>query len=89
MHARADGQGYPLASVPTGGAASDYNAFEPMLELLVRRSRIMRAEKGLETGRNPGHDRDAVREAPLRQGVLPVIPPKSDRRPPVKCDYRA
>ena len=35
-----------------------------------------------------GYDGDAVREILLLQGILPVIPPKSNRRSPAKCDYR-
>ena len=36
-----------------------------------------------------GYDGDAVREALLLQGILPVIPPKSNRKSPTKCDFRA
>jgi transposase len=35
-----------------------------------------------------GYDSDTVREYLLLRGVLPVIPPKSNRREPVPCDYR-
>ena len=47
----------------------------------VGRPRLMLADKG--------YDGDAVREALLVQGILPVIPPKSNRRSPANCDYRA
>lgn len=36
-----------------------------------------------------GYDGDAVRQALLLQGILPVIPPKSNRKSPAKCDCRA
>ena len=36
-----------------------------------------------------GYDGDNFREALLLRGILPVIPPKSNRRKPAKCDYRA
>lgn len=36
-----------------------------------------------------GYDGDAVRQALLLQGILPVIPPKSNRKSPAKCDYHA
>ncbi|WP_244538151.1 transposase [Mesorhizobium sp. YR577] len=36
-----------------------------------------------------GYDGDAIRDALLVQGILPVIPPKSNRRAPANCDYRA
>ncbi|MCI5076419.1 MAG: IS5 family transposase [Oricola sp.] len=81
IHARSDGQGRPLGFVLTGGEASDYNAFTPLLEMPVRRPRLMLADKG--------YDGDTIREALLRRGILPVIPPKLNRRAPVKCDYRA
>jgi transposase len=65
----------------TGGEASDYNAFMPLLNIPVSRPRLMLADKG--------YDSDTVREALLFHGILPVIPPKSNRRIPAKCDYRA
>ena len=65
----------------TGGEASDYNAFVPLLNIPVYRPRMMLADKG--------YDGDAVREALLLQGILPVIPPKSNRKSPAECDYRA
>jgi transposase len=35
-----------------------------------------------------GYDSDAVRETLLLQGILPIIPPKANRREPASCDYR-
>ncbi|MEZ5812467.1 MAG: IS5 family transposase [Rhizobiaceae bacterium] len=81
IHDRTDGQGRPLGFVVTGGEASGYNAFIPLLNIPVCRPRLMLADKG--------YDGDAVREALLLQGILPVIPPKSNRRSPAQCDYRA
>lgn len=34
-----------------------------------------------------GYDGDAVREALLLQGILPVIPPKANRKAPIPCDF--
>lgn len=65
----------------TGGEASDYNTFEHLLKMPLGRPRLMLADKG--------YDGDAIREALLLQGILPVIPPKSNRRAPADCDYRA
>jgi transposase len=62
----------PLGFILTGGEASDYNAFIPLLKIPVGRPRLMLADKG--------YDGDAVREALLFQGILPVIPPKSNRK---------
>lgn len=36
-----------------------------------------------------GYDGDAVRSALLVRGILPVIPPKANRKEPVACDFRA
>lgn len=65
----------------TGGEASDYNAFEPLLKMPVSRPCLMLADKG--------YDGDTIRQALLLQGIMPVIPPKSNRRAPANCDYRA
>jgi len=34
-----------------------------------------------------GYDGDAVRENLLMQGILPIIPPKANRREPIPCDF--
>ncbi|MBB5278267.1 transposase [Rhizobium rosettiformans] len=34
-----------------------------------------------------GYDGDAVREALLLQGILPVIPPKANRKVHIPCDF--
>ena len=36
-----------------------------------------------------GYDGDEVRTALLIRGILPVIPPKANRKEPVACDFRA
>ncbi len=36
-----------------------------------------------------GYDGDDVRAALLMRGILPVIPPRTNRRQPIACDYRA
>ena len=35
-----------------------------------------------------GYDGDLVRDNLLIQGILPIIPPKSNRREPIPCDFR-
>ena len=35
-----------------------------------------------------GHDGDAVRANLLMHGILPIIPPKANRREPIACDFR-
>tara|TARA_E500000318_G_C3487281_1_gene182866 strand:+ start:525 stop:833 length:309 start_codon:yes stop_codon:yes gene_type:complete len=35
-----------------------------------------------------GYDGDAVRQNLLMRGILPIIPPKSNRREKISCDFR-
>jgi IS5 family transposase len=34
------------------------------------------------------YDGDAVRQHLLWRGILPIIPPKANRREPATCDFR-
>jgi len=34
-----------------------------------------------------GYDGDDVRARLLMKGILPIIPPKSNRKQPIKCDF--
>lgn len=36
-----------------------------------------------------GYDGDALREALLIHGILPVIPPKANRADPPSCDFKS
>ena len=36
-----------------------------------------------------GYDSDEVRQGLLVHGVLPVIPPRSNRREPIACDFQS
>jgi transposase len=36
-----------------------------------------------------GYDGDDVRSALLMQNILPVIPPKANRKEPIDCDFKA
>lgn len=36
-----------------------------------------------------GYDSDEVRASLLIKGILPVIPPKANRKEPIACDFRA
>jgi transposase len=36
-----------------------------------------------------GYDSDDVRASLLLKGILPVIPPKANRKVPIACDFRA
>lgn len=46
-----------------------------------RKPRLLLADKG--------YDGDAVRQSLLLAGISPVIPPKSNRKEPIPCDFRA
>jgi transposase len=36
-----------------------------------------------------GYDGDDVRSSLLMKGILPVIPPKANRKEPIACDFQA
>jgi transposase len=66
--------------VLTGGEVSDYRAVPALLAMPVAKPRLMLADKG--------YDGDEVRQSLLMRGVMPVIPPKANRRTPAACDIR-
>jgi len=66
--------------VLTGGEVSDYRAVSALLAMPVAKPRLMLADKG--------YDGDEVRQSLLMRGVMPVIPPKANRRTPAACDFR-
>ncbi|MEE4455315.1 IS5 family transposase [Novosphingobium resinovorum] len=80
VHARCDNQGRPLGFVLTCGEASDYGAVDALMAIPVAKPKALLADKG--------YDGDVVRENLLMQGILPIIPPKSNRREPIPCDFR-
>ena len=47
----------------------------------VAKPRLMLADKG--------YDSDDVRTRLLLKGILPVIPPKANRKEPIACDFTA
>jgi transposase len=51
-----------------------------LLDMPVPAPKAMLADKG--------YDGDAVREDLLWRNILPIIPPKANRREPVPCDFR-
>jgi transposase len=59
---------------------SDYRAVPALLNMPVAKPKALLADKG--------YDGDAVREALLWRGILPIIPPKANRRDPAACDFR-
>ncbi len=59
---------------------SDYRAVPALLDMPVAKPKVLLADKG--------YDGDAVREDLLWRGILPIIPPKANRREPPACDFR-
>lgn len=59
---------------------SDYRAVPALLDMPVAKPKALLADKG--------YDGDAVRENLLWRGILPIIPPKANRREPAICDFR-
>nr|WP_244884873.1 IS5 family transposase [Croceicoccus mobilis] len=80
IHDRSDNQGRPLGFILTGGEASDYTAAEPFMTIPVTTPKALLADKG--------YDGDRFRESLLIRGVLPIIPPRSNRKVPEHPDYR-
>ena len=58
---------------------SDYRAVPALLDIPVIAPKAMLADKG--------YDGDSVRETLLLRGILPIIPPKANRRDPAPCDF--
>ena len=65
----------------TSGETSDYRAVPALLDMPVGKPRLMLADKG--------YYGVEVRQSLLLKGVMPVIPPKANRKNPPACDYRA
>ena len=76
---RSTPSGAPSCFVLTGGEVSDCRAVPQLLNLPVKSPKALLADKG--------YDSDAVRKT-LLHNILPVIPPKTNRRDPASCDYR-
>lgn len=80
VHARCDNQGLPVGFILTGGEASDYTAADDLMAPPLPKPKALLADKGC------GGDRS--RENLLMRGILPIIPPRSNRKAPHHPDYR-
>ncbi len=65
----------------TGGEASDYTAVDDLIALPVNNPKQMLGDKG--------YDSDEVRASLLLKGILPMIPPRSNRNEAIACDFSA
>src|SRR3546814_5821417 len=68
-----------LSAILTGGEASDYTAAEPLMAIPVATPKALLADKG--------YDGDRFRESLLVRGILPIIPPRANRKAPEHPDY--
>jgi transposase len=80
VHAATDALGNPVRFILTGGEASDYAAVDDLMALPLPKPKALLADKG--------YDGDRFRENLLMRGILPIIPPRSNRKLPVHPDYR-
>lgn len=81
IHVRTDGQERPLSFILTGGEISDYKVVPDLIAMNDSNPCLMLADKG--------YDADHVRESLLLKGILPVIPPRSNRKYPQTYDRKA
>jgi transposase len=78
VHARCDNQGLPVGFILTGGEASDYTAADDLMAMPLPKPKALLADKG--------YDGDRLRENLLMRSILPIIPPRSNRKVPVHPD---
>jgi transposase len=76
VHCLGDAVGQPLAFHLTGGEAADCTQFETLSALAEARPGHLIADKG--------YDSDAIRDSLHDAGVRPVIPPRSNRKTPIR-----
>jgi transposase len=76
VHCLSDAVGQPLAFHLTGGEAADCTQFETLSALAEARPGYLIADKG--------YDSDAIRDSLHDAGVRPVIPPRSNRKTPIR-----
>jgi transposase len=70
----------PIGFILTGGEASDYAAADALMTTAVATPKALLADKG--------YDGDAFRQNLLMHGILPITPPRSNRKAPEHPDYR-
>nr|WP_260432319.1 transposase [Zymomonas mobilis] len=59
----------------TSGEVSDYSGSDSLIDIPVTTPRCFLADKG--------YDSDRFREKLLFRGILPIIPPRSNRKKPI------
>ena len=64
----------------TGGETSDYQAYPMLMDLAERKPEALLADKG--------YDSNDIRENLRRRGIKSVIPPRSNRKTPIRYDRK-
>jgi transposase len=64
----------------TGGETSDYKAYPILMDLAERKPRALLADKG--------YDSNDIREDLKQRGIKSVIPPRSNRKTPIRYDRK-
>lgn len=77
VHAACDAHGLPLKFILTGGQAADCTQAIPLLEGI-------KADAALA---DKAYDTNGLREWLQQQGIKAVIPPKSNRKEEISCDF--
>ncbi len=77
IHAIVDALGNPVVFSLTPGQASDLGQAEPLLQYVDPKAFL--ADKA--------YDADSLIQALEHRAITPVIPPKTNRREPRKCDF--
>lgn len=76
IHCLCDAAGRPLQFWLTGGEAADCKAYEALMELADRAPKTLIADKD--------YDSNEIRGDLKSRGIKPVIPPKSNRKTPIR-----
>jgi len=76
IHVMVDALGNPLDFILTGGQAADITQSYTLIEGVKANYALL----------DKAYDADKLIEQLIQQGIIPVIPPKSNRKEPRECD---
>ena len=80
VHCVGDAKGRPLAFHLTGGEAADCQSYDTLIDLPESPPEALLADKA--------YDSDAIRSDLKARGIRPVIPPRSNRKTPIRWNKR-
>jgi transposase len=81
IHLRTNAKGDPLTFDVTGGEAHEVKGYEALMRLHEANPSKLLGDKG--------YDSDDIRRDLIDRGIEPVIPPRSNRKTPIKYDREA